>query len=143
MLLLFRAVVLGVALSIGGCGDATVSDVDVIQRVAATLPADQQALFQQWMPDVMTACTGLAGHLHELAFVEVALGDVPPAIVWHVPDTGTTIPAYWMAGGHDCALAYDAAQDVVTVAKEGCQNLCAGREEASGGSELLTIAIRR
>jgi hypothetical protein len=136
---------------LSACGDSTPvpdqsansDDEFIISEVAESLPADQQAFFNKRMPDVMSACPGLVDHLSELVFVEVALGDFRPSIVWHVPDAGTTIPAHWMAGGNNCAFEYDATQDAVTVAKEGCQNLCVGKADAAGGTEALTIAIKR
>ena len=119
------------------------SDADVFKSVASTLSGDDLAFFKQRMPDIAGACHGIEGKWHELTFASVNRVDARPSIVWHVPDSGTSFPAYWMAGGNSCYFEYDAKQDAVIVTKEGCKNICAGKEGTAADAEFLTVLITR
>lgn len=135
-------------LTLVGCNGASTSisvasGDSIINQIADKLPTDQRDFFTKSMPDVLRVCEGVAAHVHELTFVGVELGNYRPSIVWHVPDTGTTIPATWMAGGNSCYFEYDAKQDAIMIAKEGCKNLCAGKADAANDTEFLMILMTR
>ena len=143
-----KALLFLVPLVLAACTDANSdsaqkADAVVFDEVARTLSGDDLDFFKTRMPDIADACVGIVDKWHGLEFVSVNRGDFRPTIVWHVPDNGTSFPGYWMAGGNNCYFEYDVKQDAVMVAKEGCQNLCAGKESAAGGAESLTVLLTR
>lgn len=109
-----------------GCAREGGLDIQVPESLD---PHTKQLVLDAW-PKVKKACAGLDRHADGLKFKGIQ-DNHHVDIVFEIPESGTSIPPSYMAGGQTCyyGLARDGKQLVVS--KEGCKAVCLDREMGS------------
>lgn len=121
---------------LAGCGDKAPLDLKLPD---GTTPDIQKLLTQAW-PKIKENCPGLDRFADALKFKGIE-DNYAVSVVYQIPESGTSIPDHYMAGGHTCY--FDVSQDgkKLTVAKEGCKAVCLGRaiqrDEAINQGDLV------
>lgn len=122
--------------ALAGCGEATKLDIKVPEGLD---PQIKQLVTSAW-PKVKQVCQGLDRHANALKFKGIE-DNRNVSVVFQIPESGTTIPANYMAGGHTCYFDISRDGNQVTVAKEGCKAVCLDRalakDEAANQGDLV------
>jgi hypothetical protein len=134
-----RCILLLFTTILAGCGNPPALDIHIPDTLD---PEIKQLVTMSW-PKIKQLCQGLDKHADALKFKGIQ-NNYNISVVFNIPDTSTSIPDHYMAGGHTCYFDISRDGKRLIIAKEGCKAVCLDRalkddELASQGDLVLPL----